>query len=988
MPGQRITETTLNARFHDVLCSMHPGWRKSASTGAERTRVIRGERASQPDVVIAPPRSAPVIVECKIGNPGDVEEKAGSRLGKQLDIDGRGIETALCLLYPTTLSVPSGESLDHRLRIARDLQWAVLSKDGSGPPSRFPNSGWVTGSAADIAGVIESMAVSSSAINQAADTLENAMKDAAGKMVGASTPKAAAVLHQADGEQTRHMAAAVILNAFVFQTTVSDTFETPTIDEIRRGPDGGRTLHKRDVLDCWDEILTINYWPIFSIAQDVLRVLSDTSASDILDGLADAAQSLAKGSLATVQDLAGHTFGTLITDRKFLAAFYTLPTSAALLAELAVSRLDTDWSSDEAVAGLRVADLACGTGALLSAAYRRIVSRVRRAGSDDERLHTVFMEQVLIGCDVMPSAAHLTTTMLSSVHPDVVYERCGIHVVPYGEQNGPDSRVLLGSLELTGDGHGTRSLFGAPGKALAATAEDVVESETELNVPDRSLDLVIMNPPFTRSTGHEGDRVIDSVPVPAFAGLSTSNTDQRRMSARLKELTAGKIAGHGNAGLASHFLDLAHAKLRHGGVLAFVLPYTFVSGGAWKGARKLLNNHYTDITVIAIASDESTGRAFSADTHMAEVLVVATKAPEPDSVDKRSPQSVVWTSLAKRPERIVEAVATARVVTEATKHLVDSTTQRITLGEDHVATAIGSTIDGGGAAAVRSPVVASAAVALANGQLILPRLPTAAVAVTPLGNLGEKGPYHLDIRHYPRDNPSSGRAPFEVHSIGEHDPTPAYPVLWSHDTESGRESTMAVEPDKQAVERTGMRDHALRVWGTATRLHYNRDFQLNSQRLAAAVTEQRCLGGRGWPSWIAADPSWETPLGLWANTILGLVGYWWTATRQQQGRAALSITSMPELPVVDCRVLGNADIEHADRIFELFQDRDLLPANEAWRDPVRQELDEQVLCSWLKLHEAIGAKQDDFLDALAVLRTQWCQEPSVHGGKATRPDVT
>ena len=68
-------------------------------------------------------------------------------------------------------------------------------------------------------------------------------------------------------------------------------------------------------------------------------------------------------------------FGRLISDRKFLATFYTLPASAALLAELAAARLDVNWSDPEAFTDLRIADLACGTGALLASAYRAVAAR-------------------------------------------------------------------------------------------------------------------------------------------------------------------------------------------------------------------------------------------------------------------------------------------------------------------------------------------------------------------------------------------------------------------------------------------------------------------------------------------------------------------------------------------------------------------------------------------------------------------------------------
>ena len=38
--------------------------------------------------------------------------------------------------------------------------------------------------------------------------------------------------------------------------------------------------------------------------------------------------------------------------------------------------------------------------------------------------------------------------------------------------------------------------------------------------------------------------------------------------------------GHGNAGLASNFMDLGHRKLKDGGVLALALPFSLASGRA------------------------------------------------------------------------------------------------------------------------------------------------------------------------------------------------------------------------------------------------------------------------------------------------------------------------------------------------------------------------------------------------------------------------
>ena len=74
-----------------------------------------------------------------------------------------------------------------------------------------------------------------------------------------------------------------------------------------------------------------------------------------------------------------------------------------------------DWSDAEAIGKLRIADFACGTGALLSAVYEQIAAKHERAGGDPAALHRAMMEDVLYGCDVMPSAIHITGSTLSGV---------------------------------------------------------------------------------------------------------------------------------------------------------------------------------------------------------------------------------------------------------------------------------------------------------------------------------------------------------------------------------------------------------------------------------------------------------------------------------------------------------------------------------------------------------------------------------------------
>ena len=107
----------------------------------------------------------------------------------------------------------------------------------------------------------------------------------------------------------------------------------------------------------------------------------------------------------------------------------------------------------------------------------------------------------------------------------------------------------------------------------------------------------------------------------AFAAFNATDKDQERMAKRLKRL-ANKTCYHGHAGLGSAFAALAEKKIRPGGVIAFVLPFTAINGPSWTKFRELIATHYTDITVTSIASNGK-DLSFSSDTYMRECLIIA-----------------------------------------------------------------------------------------------------------------------------------------------------------------------------------------------------------------------------------------------------------------------------------------------------------------------------------------------------------------------------
>ena len=944
MNEPRNTETQANGELARVLRRRNPDW-NAKTVHAERTQVIHqstpgsGTGAGmRPDILIDSPYRQPVIVETEFDPAPSVEKDATARLGTTLKSGGAGIEGVLAVILPKSLRTGDLEAIENA-----PFRYATYSLDSGGIGTRWPTGReWLDGGVDDLADAIEYLSISERQLAHGTEVLERVVSQAAHRLAERAGDRAlgaiAATLHQEPGKQTERMAAAICVSAFVFHAAIERQDGIPPLP--LKTP-----VSKLALLEAWEDILAVNYYPIFGIAREVVAHLPYETVSWVMDLVAAAIPELAKLGATSYHDLTGRMFQTLIADRKFLATFYTLPPSACLLAELAVDRLGRDWADRAAIEKLRIADFACGTGALLSATQRALYRRYRRAGGDDKLLHKAMMERVLVGLDIMPAATHLTCSMLSSTHPSLVYGESQIHTMPYGISGG---RTHIGALDFLDSDH-SFSLF-ATGESLGGRTADS-RREHSVTIKDESCDLVIMNPPFTRPTNHEAHHA--DIPVPSFAGFNTSHAEQAAMQRKLKQ--AGGGFGSGHAGIASNFMDLAHCKLRDRGVLAAVLPFAFVRGKAWEGARATLAECYSEIQITSIATAGGTTRAFSADTGMAECLVVATKR-------KSGSSSTIYSNLAARPSTLLAAAVEARTAR-----------QRGVRGD----------IRDAGAAGIRSNSVINAARELTAGQLRLPRQSQAtSLPIVLLGAVAERGLVDRDISGGPTDPQKTGppQGPFVIRSpdAGE---VPTYPVLWAHSAKGER--TFVVQPDRCGDPREGDETRAAERWNrAASRLHSSRDFRLNSQSLAMCLTPDKCLGGRAWPNVLPHEQRYEMPLLLWSNSTLGLILFWWLGTRQQQGRACVTVTKLPEIPVLDPRTLTGEQTDRCRAVFEEFKDRAFLPANEAYRDPARKDLDSTLFfgsASVLQLDPGMA-------EGLDLLRNQWCAEPSVHGGKSTRID--
>ena len=524
----------------------------------------------------------------------------------------------------------------------------------------------------------------------------------------------------------------------------------------------------------------------------------------ILRRLRETAQAISATGVDQAHDLTGRIFQRLIADRKYLATFYTLPASAALLARLAVAKLDgVDWAGPASIGRLRVADFACGTGALLSAVYERLAARHERAGGKPSALHRVMMEEVLYGCDVMPSAIHITGATLSGVRPDVDFGNSRLYTFPYGRQD--DGSVKIGSLELL---HASQALtlvqHERPGAPHRQCRRGDGSTRSMSRYATSSFDLVIMNPPFTRATNHEGAHA--NVVNPAFAAYDASAADQTEMGNRIKDI-GRRTCYDGRAGIASAFAALGHRKLKPGGVLALVLPLSAAAGLSWQSFRQMLAEDYDDLTVLSIAAAGNDYLSFSADTGLAECLVIGRKLKPGERPSRR----IHFTSLNSRPQGFAHASAiAANIVSADDVRQIDDGPYGGTplmVGDDVAGEIMVAEFskDGQqwGAVRLSDYSLAQTAYALSQSRLWLPGSPVALkLKVVSLGSVGKRGLVHRLLIGPPHPAPFTKGPPSQ---------TATYPALWNHN--ASRETHLVCVPDSSLRARKGMEARAAKNLG-------------------------------------------------------------------------------------------------------------------------------------------------------------------------------
>ena len=746
-------------------------------------------------------------------------------------------------------------------------------------------------------------------------------------------------------ETAAKVSALILANAYIFQEQLSRSDEkVETLRKLRKEEDliGATAEH-------WEWIWkNINYVPIFQLAGRILDELPASAAtSENVKSLLNEAQRICAQQAALRHDLMGRIYHWLLHHAKYLGTYYTSVPSATLLLKLT---FDLAWNLDfgnlKALAGFKVADLACGTGTLLMASAQAITDNFVKARADSERgisekdlgkLHQTLMQNTLHGYDILPSAVHLTASTLALLAPEVAFRQMNLYVMPIG-MNGTEPR--LGSLDFQD------SAIVATQFALDDSQLDVVRTGSAKtyysNAEVPQLNLCVMNPPFVSS--RYGNLLFGSLPEDRSAL-------QKALSAQAK-----KIGVSATAGLGAMFVPLADKSLADGGRLAFVLPIALATGEAWSKVRNYLAQRYHLELVITSHDPERTN--FSENTDLSEILFVARKK-KPEEGDL-----TVYVGLRRNPTTIHEAIDMASRISAGVRKLKDKQGNLTVRNDVKTLCTLSSRpsplVDENWTSAVFSQD------ALAEIHFNLTRYSTLRLPGDPnfydldLCHLGELGSIGYDVRDI--------TDAFEVERGTEN--WTAYPGFWDHAADQvvqiAQKPNAFLTPRTEAIEGRKLKSAAA-VWTKAGKMLLVSRLRTNTHKVVATGFDTCVLGNTWWAFDEGGLTSYQAKaLLLWLNSSIGMLMYYGCRAITQGAWMQMKKPAWESMPVIDVRNLKKSQLRKLADSYDILSKESLRPLAQLADDPVRKSIDESIC-------KAIG------VPTLVVIRELLQREPGLTG---------
>lgn len=352
----------------------------------------------------------------------------------------------------------------------------------------------------------------------------------------------------------------------------------------------------RELEDYFGKIQDINYKSIYSI-KVVAELHSDKNIVAFIQKIIKAIKIVKPENIK--HDLLGRLFHELLPfkTRKILAAFYTNPIAAELLAGLSIDR----WYE-------KVMDTACGSGTLLVSAYRRkfdLYKQIQKLEPRNiEKMHKKFVEEDLTGSDIMPFASHLTAVNLCAQTIMITTNFLRIAVfdsLDFSKYPNINSGIPVSSFTKTIQA----TLFKGNKGDLNELKGAVNSNGKGESFKIYPVDTLIMNPPFT-----------DREKMPS---------DYREKLKKYSKLI-NKCGGQVN--LWGYFLALADDLVKNNGKIGAVIPINIFRGFATEKIRNYILHNYKIRYIVKTTKE----LGFSEDSAFRDVLLILEKT-KPESFD-------------------------------------------------------------------------------------------------------------------------------------------------------------------------------------------------------------------------------------------------------------------------------------------------------------------------------------------------------------------
>ena len=831
-----------------------------------------------------------VTIEAKNGqratNKRDAKEHADRRIA-----EGRA-ERAIALCYPDGATEDS--------LAGDDLLWAVR-EDVKGKAK------WHRGDMDALAATLRVMPQAAGDADDAAARLSKAL-DAAVDRMSAETQQALAdrlgIRHK-DSRKAAKRGMLVVATSMLFHHRLQGHLPRPDNWVGDWPPPSARTCATLDAdahRRAWEAILRVDYKPVFETAIAALDALPiDAGTTAMLRQLADSVSGIAAETVGLRHDLLGRIFHRVLDTARQDGSFYTSTAAAALLAALAIR--ETDVADAGAIANLRICDPACGTGTLLMAAYERIYQLKQPADEEAEALLAQLMvEDVLWGYDINLTATHMTASTLGMMSPKTQFDRMNVHRAKLGVfEDGPS----IGSLELLG---GHMRLESRP------SIEQVdAPGEEAANPPP--MDLVIMNPPFTRQDLRhdqftDGDNKSSELAVKARE-KAVLRSSAYRGAARLHS-SGGMFAVMGTQMIKEALPDAP------GGTLAMILPTIAATSPGNADLRKFAAEHLHIDTIVTSHDPERI--FFSENTSIGEMLVICRR-------DGGGATRVI--NLSHNPATPTEAL---RLLNELDSGETSMGTiqqvprERIRAGDWYAVNFF-------------SPALTAAFRELREWT----------VPISEIAEIRSAGRL-LSIYYDRTDNPT----------------VDAKRAIYYHKT--GVTQSMRALTDSYIEPKPGKEKAAEQMWSERSRLLIADRLRLNLARASSVMLDNPAQGG----SWTATKPkdgkrATAAAICAWLNSSVGLMGMLAERDNRVPSYPKFQTTTLRALRVPDFREHTKARNALA-KVYDRRKDATLAPFPQMADDPVRRKLDNAV-CAALSLDP----------EWVARVRNELAREPSVTG---------